>query len=65
MLGKQKPNFATGSTIIKVNRAFKKGNQNLSQRRFPDGRSGIDDLDFVIFEQCETHEQFKIGENFL
>ena len=46
-------------------RAFKKGNQNLFQKRFPDGHSGIDDLDFVIFEQYETHEQFKKGETFL
>ena len=24
-----------------------------------DGQSGIDDWDFVIFEQCETHKQLK------
>ena len=47
-LGKQKPNFATGSTITKVNRAFRKGNQKVPQKRFHahyclDGHIGIDD----------------------
>ena len=29
-----------------------------------DGHSGIDDWDFVIFEQCQTHEQLKERETF-
>ena len=55
MSGNQKLNFATGSTIATVNIAFE-GNQKVPQKRFHahcclDGHSGIDDLDFVIFEQ--------------
>ena len=50
-------------------RAFRKGNQKVPQKRFHthyclDGHSGIDDWDFVILEQCETHEQLKERENF-
>ena len=29
-----------------------------------DGHSGINDWDFVLFEQCETHEQLKERETF-
>ena len=29
-----------------------------------DGYSGIDDWNFLIFEQCETHEQLKERESF-
>ena len=40
-------------------RAFRKGNWKVSQKLFHthyclDGHSGIEDWDFVIFEQCET-----------
>ena len=69
-LGKQKPNFTTGSTIIKVNiEQFRKGNQKVSQKHFHahyclNVHSGIDDWDFMIFEQYETHEQMKERENF-
>ena len=69
-LGKQKPNFATGSTITKVNiEHLEKDNQKVPQRRFHahyclDGHSGIDDWKFVIFEQCETHEYLKERETF-
>ena len=50
-------------------RAFRKGNQKVSQKRFHancclDGHSGIDDWNFVIFELCETHEQLKERETF-
>ena len=56
-----------GSTIEHLekvkskHRVFRKGNQKVPQKRFPayyclDGLSGIDDWNFVIFEQCETHE---------
>ena len=45
-------------------RAFRKGNQKVLQKRFHahyclDGHSGIDDWNFVIFEQCEPHGQLK------
>ena len=65
MSGKQKPNFATGSTITKVNiehsgKVTKKFLRNVCL----DGHSGIDDWDFVIFEQCETYEQLKERETF-
>ena len=68
--GKQKRNFATGSTIIKVNiEHSEKGNQKVPQKRFhahyfSDGHSGIDDWNFVIFEQYETHELLKERETF-
>ena len=44
--------------------AFRKGNQKVPQKRFHahycrDGHSGIIDWNFVLFEQCETHEQLK------
>ena len=60
-LGKQKTNFAR--------RAFRKGNQNAPEKCFQanyclDGHSGINDWNFVIFEQCETHEQLKERETF-
>ena len=50
-------------------RAFRKDNQKVLQKRFHahyclDGHSGIDDWNFVIFEQCETHEQLKEKETF-
>ena len=63
-LGKRKPNFVIGLTIIKVHRAFRKGNQKVPQKMFHtyyclDGNSGIEDWNFVIFEKCETHGQLK------
>ena len=50
-------------------RAFRKGNQKVPQKRFHalyclNGHSGIDDSSFVIFEQCEIHEQLKERESF-
>ena len=50
-------------------RAFRKGNQKVPQKRFHthyclDGHSGIDDWNFMIFEQCETHKQLKERETF-
>ena len=50
-------------------RTFRKGNQKVPQKRFHahycrDGHSGINDWDFVLFEQCETHEQLKERETF-
>ena len=50
-------------------RAFRKANQKVPQKRLhahccPDGHRGIDDWKFVIFEQCETHQQLKERETF-
>ena len=50
-------------------RDFRKGNRKIPQKRFhdhycQDGFLGIDDWDFTLFEQCETHEQLKEGESF-
>ena len=41
-------------------RAFRKGNRKVPQKLFHihcclGGRSGVEDWDFVVFEQCETH----------
>ena len=49
-------------------RAFRKGNQKVPQKLFHnhyclDGHTRIEDWDFVIFEQCETHA--KLEENLL
>ena len=48
-------------------RAFRKG--NIPQKRFQDyycldNHLGIDDWDFTLFGQCETHKQLKEGETF-
>ena len=50
-------------------RVFRNGNQKVPQKRFHahyclNGHSGIDDWNFVLFEQCETHEQLKERETF-
>ena len=50
-------------------KVFRKSNQKVPQERFHnhyclDGHSRINDWDFVIFEQCETHEQLKERETF-
>ena len=50
-------------------RAFRKGNRKVPQKLFHthyclDGHSGIEDWDFVIFEQCETHAQLKERKTF-
>ena len=55
---------------LSKHRAFRKGNQKVPQKRFHahyclDGHSGIDDWNFVIFEQCETHEQLKRNRSLL
>ena len=51
-------------------RAFRKDNQKVFQNLFYthyclNGHSDIEDSDFVIFEQCETHVQLKERERFL
>ena len=62
---KQKMNFAAGSTILKVNiehseRVTKNFLKSFLRDHYClDDHSGIDEWDFVIFEQCETYEQLK------
>ena len=69
-LGKQKQNFATGSTITKLKiEHLEKVTKKVLQKRFHahyclDSHNRIDDWNFVIFEQCETHEQLKERETF-
>ena len=63
-LGKQKPNFATGSTIMKVHiEHLETVNEKFLGKVFTLSivlmATGIDDWDFVIFEHFETHEQLK------
>ena len=50
-------------------KAFRKCNRKVPQKLFHthyclDGRSGIEDWDFVIFGQCETHPHLKEREKF-
>ena len=50
-------------------RACRKGNLKVPQKLFHkhycrDGQSDIEDLNFVIFEQCKTHAQLKEKETF-
>ena len=50
-------------------RAFRKGKRKVPQKLFQthycrDGPSSIEDWDFVIFEQCETHVQLEKRETF-
>ena len=69
-VGKAKTKFRYRFNNYKSkHRAFRKGNQKVPQKRFHahycrDGHSGINDWDFVLFEQCETHEQLKERETF-
>ena len=50
-------------------RAFRKGNRKVPEKLFDtryclDGHSDIEDCEFSIFEQCETHAQLKERETF-
>ena len=50
-------------------RAFRKGNRKVPQKLLHthyclNGHSSIEDWDFVIIEQCETHAQLKERETF-
>ena len=69
-LGRQKPNFATGSTIVKVHiEHLETVNKKFLGKVFTLSivlmATEIDNWDFVIFEQCETHEQLKKKRNVL
>ena len=61
-VGKAKTRFSYRFNNYKSkHRAFRKGNQKVPQKHFHayyclDGHSEIEDWNFVIFEQCETHE---------
>ena len=69
-VGKAKTKFRYRFNNYKSkHRAFRKGNQKVPQKRFHahycrDGHSGTNDCNFVLFEQCETHEKLKERENF-
>ena len=69
-IGKAKTKFRYRFNNYKSkHRAFRKGNWKVPQKLFHthyclDGQSGIEDWDFVIFEQCETHAQLKESETF-
>ena len=69
-VGKAKAKFRYKFSNYKSkHRAFRKGNEKAPQISFQaryclDGFSEIHDWDFVIFEQCETHEQLKERETF-
>ena len=60
-VGKAKTKFQYRFNNYKSkHRAFRKGNPKIPQKRFYDhycldGHLGIDDWDFTLFEQCETH----------
>ena len=50
-------------------KASRKGNRKIPQKRFHDhyyldDHLGIDDWNFTLFEQCETHKQLKRGKPF-
>ena len=50
-------------------RVFRRGNRKVTEKLFHahyclDGHTGIEDWDFVIFDQCKTHAQLKERETF-
>ena len=66
---KTKPKLNSDICSKSKHRAFRKGNRKIPQKRFYDrycldGHSGIDDWDFSLLEQCETHKQLKEREIF-
>ena len=69
-VGKAKTKFQYRFNNYKSkHRAFRKGNQKILQKLFHDhycldGRLVINDWDFILFEQCETHKQLKERESF-
>ena len=69
-VGKAKTKFRYSFNNYKSkHRAFRTGNQKVPEKHFHahyclDGHSGINDWNFVIFEQCDTHEQLKEREIF-
>ena len=61
----EKPKLGFGKSLITIkakHRAFREGNGKMPQKHFHnhyclDGHLGIDDWDFTLFEQYETHKQ--------
>ena len=62
MLEKSKLSFDRFNNYKSKHRDFRKGNQKLPQTRFHDHYCL--DLDFTLFDQCETHKQLKEREAF-
>ena len=63
-VGKAKTKFRYRFNNYKSkHRALRKGNRKIPQKCFHD-HLGIDDWDFTLFKQCETHKQPKEGETF-
>ena len=69
-VGKAKTKFRYRFNNYKSkHRAFRKGNRKIPQKLFHDhycldGHLGIDDWNFTLFEQFETHKQLKEREIF-
>ena len=69
-VGKAKTRFCYRFINYKnTQRTFRKDDQEVPQRRFHaqychDDHYEINNWNFVIFEQCETHEQLKERESF-
>ena len=69
-VGKAKTKFRYRFNSCKSkHRAFRKGKRKIPLKFFPDhycldDHLGIDDWDFTLFGQCETHQQLKERETF-
>ena len=69
MLVRQKRNLEQDLIIIKVHTGPIEKKCKVSQKRFHEhygqhSHNGIDDWQFALIEQCETHEQLKERETF-
>ena len=66
MLEKPKLSFDISSITIKANIELsgKETEKYCLDHYCLDGHLGIDDWDFTLFEQCETHKQLKERETF-
>ena len=68
MLIRQKRNLEQDLIIISARRSYRE-KRKVSQQRFHEHygqhrHNGIDDWQFTLIEQCETHEQLKERETF-
>ena len=69
-VGKAKTKFRLRFDNYKSkHRSFRKGNQNVPQKRFhshyiQDCHRGIDDWEVTLYEKCETYKQLKERETF-
>ena len=69
MLVRQKQNSEQDLIIIKAHTGPIEKKRKVSQQRFHEhygqhSHNGIDDWQFTLIEQCETHEQLKERETF-